>query len=447
MHIDHLRELAAKIVSLQHKDLNMMKYFGNEIKVLCKSILRDCCIEMATSKEDLDWATSAENHGSVLLIHKRISQNVAEKYDQMCSSPVESITANFLFILPHLVQTIKEIFRDENTSQVQTGLHGIAEEATLLKISSDIQDAVQNKSILRLLSEVCNILENLCLNNRDASRSTGQITEAEIHKWGDSAMIFAMLDFLKTFFESSEGHRLYKRLEIFAASTRKIISNPSEFEGNFLRDFLNVALNLFKFAKFDPSQLVRFELNIDLAASSNNRGNDLLKYEKSQEIFSQLFWISKESENELQLEAIAHVHIDGRPRRIGAFETMVILPESCSEAIDKLPIASLSVAVKREQDYWGNLCITLYATQRDDVMKALKYLEQELGDEVVDLKKDKITQSHLKARSFAKAGTVVRLRLIHKWRSETIGLDSNDFVALADSTAGGACLPDLETAG
>ena len=440
MHISHLRELAGTILGLQHKDPNMMKYLGIEIKKLCNSILKDCCIEMATSKEDLDLATSMENCESLLVIHRQISKNVAERYAQMCLSREESITGKFLVIVAPLVQAIKEIFREERITQIQSGLRGVSDEATLEKMSLNIQDAARNGSIFRLLSEVCNILEHLCLNN-NANRSA----EDEIRTWGKYAMILPMLKFLEKFFQSSESRRLCKRLEV-CVSIRDIMSNPTAFEGNFLRDFHNVALSLLKFAKFVPSQLVRFEL-IDPTNSSTTQSNDGLKYDKSKEIFSQLFWISKESEDELQLEAVAHVHINGHIRSIGAFESLITIPASCSEALDRIPIPSLSVAVKREHDDSGDLRVTLYSTQKENVRKALQHLENELEGDIAGLKQAEITQSPLKVSSFANSGTVVRLRLVHKWGSEALVLDSNDFVTLADSTAGGACVPDPELAG
>ena len=121
------------------------------------------------------------------------------------------------------------------------------------------------------LGEVCNILEKLCLNNNHS-----QTTEDEIHKWGGSANIFAMLNFLEKFFQSPEARRLSKRLEVFSVSIRDIMSNPTAFGGNFIRDFHNVALSLLTFAKFDPSQLVRFEL-IDPTNSSSTQSNHGLK--------------------------------------------------------------------------------------------------------------------------------------------------------------------------
>ena len=441
MHIEHLRELAVTIVGLQHKDTNMMKSLGQEIKKLCNSILRDCCIEMATSKEELDLATSTENWAGLLEVHRQLPEDVAKKYKHMCLSPEESIAANFLKIVPYIVQCIKEIFQDEKIPQVQSGVRGVPDETTLNKIASEIQEAAKDRSIFRLLSKVCEILENLCLNNND-NRST----EDEIHKWSDCAMFIVMLEFLEKFFQSSEARRLHKRLHVFFFSTRNILSNPAAFERSFVRDFHNVVLSLLIFAKFDPSQLVRFELN-DPHNSSNTQGNDELKYDKSKETFSQQFWIRKEFDDELQLEAIACVHIHGHIRTIGAFESLITLPVSCSMAIDRFSVSSLSVAVGREYDDSGNLRITLYGTQKEKIGNALKYLEKELGADVADFSQTDITPSHLKMRSFAKAGTLVSLRLVYKWESEKLVLDSNDFVTLADSTAGGASVPDPEIAG
>ena len=371
MDIEHLRELAVTIEGLQHKDPNMMKYLGNEIKKFCNSVLRDCCIEIATSKDDLDLAPSIENCLSLLEFHRQISEDFAKKYKQMCLSPEESVTGKFLIIVDSFVQAIKDIFREEKIPQIQSGMRGVSEESTIQTLSSNIQKAAQNKSIFSLITEVCNILENLCLNNNHS-----RTTEDEIHKWNRSASVFVMLNFLDKFFQSPEARRLRKRLEVFSVSLRDIISNPAAFEGNFLHDFQNVALSLLKFAKFDPSQLVRFEL-IDPNNSSSTQGNDGLEYDKSQETFSQLFWIRKESEDELQLEAVAHVNINGHIRSIGSFESVITLPASCSEAIDRILIHSLSKAIKRKYDDSGNLRVTLYSTQKESVRKALQHLEND----------------------------------------------------------------------
>lgn len=441
MHIDHLRELAVTIVGLQHTDPSMTKYLGNEIKTLCSSILRDCCIELATSKEDLELATSTENCTSLLESYRQIPGDVAKKCKRLCMTPEESVAADFLVIVPRLSQAIKEIFRDEKVPHQQSGLRGVTDETALQKIFSGIQEAAKNKAISRLFCEVSYTLEHLCLNN-NGNRSS----ENEIHQWGGSNMIITMLQFLEKFFQSTEEQRLYKRLHLFSVAIRDIMSDPTAFEGNFLRDFLNVALSLLKFAKFDPSQLVRFELS-DPTNSCPTQGNDRLKYDTSKDTFSQLFWIRKESNDELQLEAIANVHMNGRIRSIGAFESFITLSESCSMGIDRALIGFPTVVVKRELDDSGNLRVTLYATHKERISKALKYLESELGADVIDLSKIEITPSRLKMRSFAEAGVLVSLRLVHKWGSEGLVLASNDFVTLADSTSGGASVPDPEIAG
>ena len=355
LHVLNLRELAVTIRDLHHKDPLIMKYLGRIIKTLCNSVLRDCCIEMATSE--------MENYATFLVFHKQISEDVNKKYKEMSASTEDSSTSDiFLMIVPQLIQAIKNIFRDERIPQAQSGLRGVADEATLDKIASDVKYAVEVKNFFLLLREVCKILENLCLNNND-NRSTDEIRE-----WGGSNSIIIMLQFLQNFFQCFEAQRLYRRLRVFSMSIREFQLNPSDFEGSFLRDFHNVALSLLQFAKFDASQLVRFELIIIPTNSSNTQANDVLMYDKSKETFSQQIFIRKESEDELQLEAIAHVHINGHIRSIEA----------------------------------RNVRCT-------------------------------------------KVGTVVGLRLSHKWGSETIDLE--DFVIEADPTARGACVPDLEIAG
>ncbi|XP_022786989.1 uncharacterized protein LOC111327144 isoform X2 [Stylophora pistillata] len=438
MHIRHLRELATRIDRLEHNDVDMEIYLIKEIKYLCGSVFRDCCIEMANSKGDLEFAASTENHSEILATHDRISKEVSSQYRKI------RMPRHFLPIIPHLIQAVKEIFKDENIPQIQNGMIGISEDVTLTKINSEIQDAVEKKHILRLFTAVSTILECLCRsNNEDQS----QITENEISNWGKSVMIIRMLEFLEKHFETagSDALRLQERLRIFSIHLKSIMSDRQDYEEAFLSDFHNVALGLIAFAKFDPTRFLRFELK-DPSSSAGIQGDDVLRYDKSKEIFSQLFWISKESDEELQLEAIAYVHIDGKLRRIGAFESEITLPAPATEVIDNLPMASLPVVVKREYGIGGSIRVTLYATQKENIRKALEYVMQELGGEGVDLGREKIASSHLKLRSLAKAGTVVKLRLIHRWRSESICLESDDFIALADSSAGGSFMPDSETA-
>lgn len=417
MHIEHLRDLAFKIAGLRHQDSDLMKYFGREVEMLCSAVLRDCCIENATSKGEVESATQTENFASVLVMKRRLPESVGKMCTHMFSSQEdEFITSSFLCIVSEFIQAIKEIFREEKIQRTPSGLRGVTEEATLQNVTSVIQGAAHENNIFKLLNEVCYILEILCRNNNNDDRQE----ESRIQRWGSGVMMGDMLEFLEGFFQSTEARRLYKRLDLLSVSLRDIIKNPTDFEGSFLRDFHNVAVSLLKFAKFDPSHLVQFELK-DPTDSINNQTRDDIKYDMSKEIYSQLFWMIKESEEILQLEATAHVHIGGHLLTIGAFEAVIVLPESRSEVVENAPITSFPVSFKSETDGdSGNLQVTLYSTQKDDISKALEYLQ-------IFSEQTEIKETSLKLVNVARAGTDVRLRLIHRWGSGTIEVESNSF--------------------
>ena len=487
MHIEHLRDLAFKIAGLRHQDSDLIKYFGREVEMLCGAVLRDCCIENATSKGEVESATQTENFASVLVMKKRLPESFGKMCTRMFSSQEdEFITSSFLCIVSEFIQAIKEIFREEKIQRTPSGLRGVTEEATLQNVTSGIQGAAHDKNILKLLNEVCYILEILCRNNNNDDRQEesriqrwgsgvmmGDMLEAtlqnvtsgiqgaahdknilkllnevcyileilcrnnnnddrqeesRIQRWGSGVMMGDMLEFLERFFQSTEACRLYKRLDLFSVSLRDIIKNPTDFEGSFLRDFHNVAVSLLKFAKFDPSHLVQFELK-DPTNSINNQTRDDIKYDMSKETFSQLFWMIKESEKTLQLEATAHVHIGGHLLTIGAFEAIIVFPESSSEVVENAPITSFPVSFKSETGGdSGNLRVTLYSRQKNDISKALKYLQNALRGHFILPKQPEIKETSLKLVNVAKAGTDVALRLTHRWGSGTIEVESNSFV-------------------
>ena len=137
----------------------------------------------------------------------------------------------------------------------------------------------------------------------------------------------------------------------------------------------------------------------------------------------------KESEEILQLEATAHVHIGGHPLTIGAFEAVIVLPESSSEVVENALITSFPVSFKSETDGdSGNLRVTLYSKQKDDISKALEYLANALSGHLILSKQTEIKGTSLKLVNVAEAGTDVRLRLIHRWGSGTIEVESKSFV-------------------
>ena len=435
MHIHHLRELSNQILDTKHKDSQLIKYFTNQIQNLCTSVLRDCCIEIARLEDDEETSVPLhiEDSARFLEIHQKISRENAQKYQQMCSPSTKPLTENFLQIVPFLIQTIKDIFFDEGISKVQNGLWGLPE-STIDKLASNVRGAVQNQNIYKLFGEVMNILEQLCLVNR-----SGRSTE-EIKQWGSGGGMLYMLTVLKSFFTSCEDKKLYKRLYGFSGCIKEILLDPTVFDEISIRDVHNVSLSLVKFAKFDPTKLVRFELVNSVTKSSITDSSEDVKYD-DQDTFSQQFRIRKHSDDELQLDARALVHHDGKVRQVGAFRSVILLPAASREAFDRCDMSHLPVAVIKHLES-EKLRVALCATNRENISKALNSLKNELGEDEIDWQQTEITASSLTVLTTAEEGTVVSLRLVYKWCSEAIAVESKDFVALVDSSSSEcACAP------
>ena len=443
MHIHHLRELSNKILDTKHEDSELIKYFTDQIQILCTSVLRDCCIEIACPEDDVETPAPLHIENSVrfLLIHQKISKDDARKYQQMCASSVKPQTENFLQTVPFLIQTIKDIFRDEGISNVQNGLWGLSE-STISKLASNVLGAVQIRSIYKLFGEVLEILEQLCLFNR-GSRST-----EEIKQWGSGGGMLYMLSVLKHFFTSCEEKKLYKRLQIFSGFMKKILQDPNAFDEIFIRDVHNVSLSLVRFAKFDPTKLVRFELVNPVTKLPHGTDNSEDVMYDDQDTFSQQFRIRKHSDDKIQLDARALVHQDGKVRQVGAFRSVIVIPATSEEAFDRCQISDLPVAVIKHSES-EELRVVLCATKRGNILKALYLLKSKLGEDEIDLQQTEITASPLTVLTTAEEETVVSLRLVYKWRSEEFAVESKDFVALVDSTSSErACSPrNLQMAG
>ena len=423
MHINHLRELAFEIQGLNHEDPHLTEYFTNQIRTLCDSILKDCCIEM-------DAEVSIENCPRFLSYRQRITEDVALKLEEICSPSTRSIHEDFFSIVPFLIQAIKEIFRKESPLVVQNGLKGLPKK-TVSKLNYNVRVAFSNRDILRLVYEVCRVLEKLCLNNCE-KHSTEMI-----ESWSESLGIWNMSNFLAGFFQSCQDNKLHKRLELFSRSLRRISEDIGDIKEIEMRYFYNVALNLIKFAAFDPSKLVKFEM-IDSANSQISCYCEAIKYDWPHDTYSQQFEIRKESEDELQLGAIAHVHLDGRIRKVGAFESVITLPPSSEEELARCPITMLPVTVKQEHTDSRNLRVVLSSTRRKNISEALSLLQRDLGDDILDWKQVEITESYLAVCCSVEWVGVVRIRLLYKWRSEAISVDSKDFVAIAESSVANA---------
>ena len=420
MHINHLRELAFKIESRNRDDPHLMEYFSDEITTLCNSILKDCCIELGAE-------VSVENYPGFLSSRQQITEDVASKLNT-CLSSTRSINEDFFFIAPFLVQAIKDIFHKENPqSIVQNGLKGLPEES-VSQYESKVRDAFLKKDILKLVYEVCGVLESLCLNNCEK-----QSTE-EIETWSESLGILHMCEFLKNFFQSRQDSKLHKRLQLFSRSLRRITQDVGKIKEIEMRYSYNVSLNLIKFATFDPSKLVRFQIT-DSTNSPVTCYREAIKYDRPHDTFSQQFEIRKESEGELRLGTVAGVHLDGRIRKVGAFELVFVLPTSSSEKLTSCPMFTLPVAVKTERTDSGDLRVVISSTSRKIISEALCILQRELGDDVMDREQIEITESHLTVCCFVERVGMVRLRLLYKWRSEAISVDSKDFVAIGEPSS------------
>ena len=450
MHVRHLRDLATKISGLQHVNAELTKYFSGKIQTLCKIVLRDCCIELEGSRERVERAASSSSTNLIgylenLEMQRRISKEISRNYQRICSSSAECIIKTFLETLPCLIQTIKEIFSDEMFSEQQNGLRGLSEE-TLEQFVSNIRDAERNNRIRQLVCEVCKILEQLCLEN------CRQQPAADIEKWGNSLAILSMLDFLRPFFQNFvQGVRLHKRLELFSGYLRDIMSDLVDVTDEvFMRDFSNVSLSLIHFAKFDPSKLVRFDL-LALTSSPVTSIRESVEYDKHQDTFSQRFHIKNESEDELQLHAVALIHVDGKIHKIGAFQSVIMLSTSAVDVFDECVSRFDNVTMmKLEGEDSERLRVILCSTQKEKLSEVLHVLTGKLSEDLIDLKQSQITQCHFTMRSVAgREGSVLSFRLIYKWGSEAVFLDSkeSDFVAFVDSSAEGACIPEVQLVG
>ena len=439
MHVRHLREYAAKISGLQRTDANLMKYFACQIQSLCNTLLRDCCIELETSAEGVERAASSSSYVHYMEIHRPVPEDIKERHPEIFSSPKESTKA-FVAVVPNLIQITKEIFVEEEVSKVQNGLRGLPKE-TIEQFDLSIRNAERNNKVGQLVYDVSRILELLCLQNCD-------LPSIEIKKWGENLAVLHMLEVLKPFYKyCKQDVRLYKRLELFSGRLRDIVSERVDTtDGVVLRDFSNVSLSLVNFAKFDPAKLVKFEL-INSTNVAMTLHSESVEYDSSLDTFSQSFHLKKNLGDELQLCVVACVHIDGQISKRGAFQSVIVIKPSGEEGLNRCMVHFVDVAViKLEEQASDVLRVCLCSTKKQKLLEALDDLKKKLGTDLVETRQE-VSKSHLKIRTVNTVETVVSLRLVYKWGSEAMSLDSKDFLTLADSSAGGTCIPEVHLVG
>ena len=436
MHIRHLRKLAAKILDLQCTNAELQSYFIRNIQDLCKSVFRDCCIELEDSADRVERAASSTNHAQYLIqsIESRCKSSplpieIKKKYQEVCSSFKESTIRSFLIVVPYLIQNIKDIFVYKRMLEVpQNGLRGLPKEK-LDHFVSSVRKAEEKHSRLDLFCSSCNILDPLCLENYDKEANT------EIEKWGESMAILPMLNYLKPFFHHScQDVRLHKRLDLVSRCLRESIADREYIDEVFVHDLSNVLMSLIQFAKIDPSKVVRFELNgsNDLPCSYTL---ETVSYDKLTNTYSQVFRISKkETEDELYLHATARVCINGEIVKMGTFQSTITLTSSSEKALNEYITRSHDVTVTKLRDRnSGNLRVVFVSAQKE---KLLDIPRKELRQHMVDLNRSIVTKCPLSIRSrvTSKADRVLSLRLMYQWGSEVVLLDSKDFEPYAKSS-------------
>ena len=440
MLIRNLRELATK-----NAEAGLFHF--------CSTLLRDLCIEMESSAEGVEKAALSTNSVEYFLVNhsnenhlssanrRPIPQDVASKYRQLFSLPNKPCLKTLLAITPYLIQNIKEIYVDCESTEPQNGLKGLSKEK-VDHFVADVEKAEQEEDYEGLVFLICRVLEKL------SKKNVKDPVLLEIEEMSESLEIRQMLKPLKRFFQHSrQDIRLHMRLHLFSRRLRDTLTRRAEREKIDvfpLHNVRNMLLSLLCFAKHDPSKIVRFELtdatNFPLSCYPEN-----VTYNKPEATYSQMFRVKKESEEVLQLHAVALVHIEEdkerKKREIvqrekGSFQSEIVLHASDERAFDRCMRRHPNIAVLKLKDKRsGNLRVILCSRQQEKLFNVKIALERKLR---LDFKTSKITWYGLKMASIeSETGACLSLRLVYKWGSERVVLDSKDFVTLANCSVGG----------
>ena len=292
MHIRNLRQVVGKEKQCKNAEIKKM-YFPTEMQAVCKMALEDCLIELEGSELD-DFAER--------------QKSIQERYDMICSSSAsESISETCQIDIPKLVQDIKEIFHHKSKTDEPNGLRGLfGEEVDAFR--SKIKAAQEDKNLGRIVAEVANVLAKLCENNR-----CDQTNASKIQMWRTNVMIPCMLDFLEKFFaRCRQDLRLLKRLRNLSEKQNEIIDGCQKGNEPLLKDASNTAMRLIDFAKFEPSKLVRFQLNSSAGPHVPYKSG-IIRHNKNNDVFSQEFTITEGPSEELQLRpTVWTVRLDGQ---------------------------------------------------------------------------------------------------------------------------------------
>ena len=290
MHIRNIRQVAGKEKQCRNAEIKKL-YFQTEMQALCKMVLEDCLIELEGS--DLDDFAERQ-------------KSIQERYDMICSSSAsESNSETCQIDIPKLVQDIKEIFHHKSKPDVLNGLRGLfGEEVDAFRFK--IKDAQEAKNLGGIVVEVGNVLAKLCENNRG-----DQATASQIQMWRRSLMIPRMLDFLERFFERCrQDRRLLRRLRNLSEKQSEIMDGSQKGHEFLIKDASNTAMRLIDFTKFEPSKLVRFQLNSSPHVAYNS---GIIRHNRNNDVFSQEFTITEGPSEEFPLRlTVCTVRLDGQ---------------------------------------------------------------------------------------------------------------------------------------
>ena len=292
MHIRNLRQVEGNEKQCKNPEMKEL-YFPTEKQALCKMALEDCLIELEGSKLD-DYAER--------------EKSIKERYDMICSSSAsESISETCQIDIPKLVQDIKEIFHHKSKTDEPNGLRGLfGEEVDSFR--SKIKAAQEDKNLGRIVAAVADVLAKLCENNR-----CDQTNASQIQMWRRNVMIPCMLDVLEKYSARCQQHlRLLKRLRNLSEKQNEIMDGCQNGNEPLLKDASNTAMRLIDFAKFEPSKLVRFQLNSS-AGPHVAYNNGIIRHNRNNDVFSQEFTITEGPSEELQLwPTVCTVRLDGQ---------------------------------------------------------------------------------------------------------------------------------------
>ena len=94
MYIRHVRRLARKISGLQCVNADSQSYFIHKIQALCKSVFRDCCIELESSSDDVERAAAFTNHAEYLIQSMEILRPIPEDIAEITINYTQSRRTN-----------------------------------------------------------------------------------------------------------------------------------------------------------------------------------------------------------------------------------------------------------------------------------------------------------------------------------------------------------------